>query len=582
MQMNSTSTNERRMRILRVILVIIISVLLLVCLESWRVYDYDIWVHLKYGQHFMQNHTWSIDHSAYSWTPATRPWTYVTWIGSGVIFLIYKYLSLNAVMSLPFVNLILILTLYVLFLRSINSTYSFMTMALFFTAAVFFYMPVVKPAIFSSLLFAACLAVYYSSRHNNSRTYWAYPFVFLVWVNTHGAFIFGLFSICLILATEIMISVLNKTLQARKAYLQGLGAALLLSFLIVGINPHGFGYFTGIARDIMHVNSLDPAGHISEYANLWGKLYALQETGALGISWASIFMLATYTLLTLLNKKKGIPPDIISAILLLAFFLMGMLYYRLFAFYCLVWLFSITCLVVNKQLTFSSRKFALVSFAIMSYFIANQLNMYLATGLIIHPFKHDIESFYPINATIFLKDHSLPRQLLNDYSTGGYLLWTLYPDYKVFLDPRQWPYRKEILDDFFALGGADSPTQMNSILAKYPEVQTIFLHMRFMTPITVLCQMDSWKLVYFDSIAAIFVRASSSKSSLRPDFDAARFGNIESPRYFMQLFSFYLSLNDYKNARVIRNLYDSNVRSGYLFRPGDLRFMDANLEHNKP
>jgi hypothetical protein len=118
-----------------------------------------------------------------------------------------------------------------------------MTLALFFTAAVFFYIPVVKPAIFSSLLFAACLAVYYSSRRNHSRAYWVYPFVFLVWVNTHGAFIFGLFAICIILATEIIIAALNKTLQARKAYLQDLGLALLLSFLVVGINPHGFGYF---------------------------------------------------------------------------------------------------------------------------------------------------------------------------------------------------------------------------------------------------------------------------------------------------------------------------------------------------
>jgi hypothetical protein len=456
-----------------------------------------------------------------------------------------------------------------------------MTLALFFTAAVFFYMPVVKPAIFSSLLFAACLAVYYSSRRNHSRAYWVYPFVFLVWVNTHGAFIFGLFAICIILATEIIIAALNKTLQARKAYLQDLGLALLLSFLVVGINPHGFGYFIGIARDIMHVDSLDPSGHISEYANLWSKLYAMQETGAIGISWACIFMLAAYTLLTLLNKKKGIPPDIVSVILQLAFFVMGMLYYRLFAFYCLVWLFSITCLVTKKQLTISSKKMTIVSFAIMSYFVVNQLNMYYTPCLKIHPFKHDIEGFYPITATIFLKDHSLPRQLLNDYSTGGYLLWALYPDYKVFLDPRLWPYRKEILDDFFALEGVDSATELNSILAKYPETQTIFLHMRFMRPITLLNQMNSWKLVYFDQIAAIFVRASSSKSSLSPNFDAARFGNIESPRYFMQLFSLYLSVKDYKNARVIRNLYYRNVKSGYLYRPGDLRFMDANLGHNK-
>ncbi len=83
--------NSNGLKILRLILLILVSAILLVCIESTvRVYDNDLWVHLKYGEHFFLNHTWSIDHSVFSWTPATREWKYVTWIGSGIMYVMLE------------------------------------------------------------------------------------------------------------------------------------------------------------------------------------------------------------------------------------------------------------------------------------------------------------------------------------------------------------------------------------------------------------------------------------------------------------------------------------------------------------
>jgi len=39
--------------------------------------------------------------------------------------------------------------------------------------------------------------------------------------------------------------------------------------------------------------------------------------------------------------------------------------------------------------------------------------------------------------------------LFNDYLIGGYLVWKLYPDYKVFIDPRLGPYNKEVAPDYW-------------------------------------------------------------------------------------------------------------------------------------
>lgn len=43
----------------------------------------------------------------------------------------------------------------------------------------------------------------------------------------------------------------------------------------------------------------------------------------------------------------------------------------------------------------------------------------------------------------FLKKyHPDLKNIINDYDSGGYLIWKLYPDTKVLIDPRSFPYRK--------------------------------------------------------------------------------------------------------------------------------------------
>lgn len=559
-------------------MLILVSAILLVCIESTvRVYDNDLWVHLKYGEHFFLNHTWSIDHSVFSWTPATREWKYVTWIGSGIMYVIYTYISLDAVMLLPFVTLISILLVYVLFLRSTGRSFNLITMALFFIAALFFYMPIVKPAILSSLLFATCLAIYYSSRHNSSNSYWALPPLFLVWVNTHGAFIFGLFFLCLAFASELLISWHKGTLQSEKVFLRGLGTAILLSFLVLGINPEGFGYLAGIMKDILHVNSVDPSLYISEYSSLWRRLDGSKNLGSVSISWAGVFMFSAFALLTLLEIKKGNRPDFVKIILLLVFFAMGMLYFRLFSFYCLVWLFSITESMTTASHLRSSFKLSLIALAFLCYFVANQLNLYIMDGRSIRPFQHRVEGLFPVSATIFLKQHALPPQLINDYETGGYLLWALYPEYKVFIDPRAWPYQKDILRDYFALERCTNEAEVRAIINKYPEAKTAMINLVFKTLVQVFMRMHDWRMIYFDQTVAIFVKTNEPQSNIPLDMTPQRFSVLKQPSLLIGLFNLYQFLGDKKDAQVIRTYYQNNVSDSYLYKHTELGMMDINL-----
>lgn len=43
---------------------------------------------------------------------------------------------------------------------------------------------------------------------------------------------------------------------------------------------------------------------------------------------------------------------------------------------------------------------------------------------------------FPVKAAAFVKDQKLPANLFNTYEWGGYLMWSLYPQYQVFWDGR--------------------------------------------------------------------------------------------------------------------------------------------------
>ncbi len=46
------------------------------------------------------------------------------------------------------------------------------------------------------------------------------------------------------------------------------------------------------------------------------------------------------------------------------------------------------------------------------------------------------EKRYPSNAVEFIQKNRIPGNMFNLYNSGGYLIWSLYPDYKVFIDGR--------------------------------------------------------------------------------------------------------------------------------------------------
>jgi hypothetical protein len=60
------------------------------------------------------------------------------------------------------------------------------------------------------------------------------------------------------------------------------------------------------------------------------------------------------------------------------------------------------------------------------------------------------DSPLPIEAVNYLKREQLQGRMLNDYGSGGYLVWELYPQVKVFIDGRAGLYGNDFVKTYFA------------------------------------------------------------------------------------------------------------------------------------
>jgi hypothetical protein len=546
--------------------------------------DYDMWWHIKYGEIFVLNQTWFIDHSQFSWVPASADWPYVTWIGSSLIYGLFKIVSLQGMYILPLVGLLTVGALYFLHLKRQKVPVDELAIATFFFTMIVSFSQLVRPTIFSNIFFALCLLIYFSSRYSpSSKTYYRFlPFIFLLWVNTHGSFLMGLAFLTLACCLDAASNFLSKqhSNAEDRSKTRSLAIALLFSYGVLIINPYGFRYLFAIVDHLLFASHLEgQSGLITEYMSLWSRLDPTKITlRPMQAGYTSIAMMASLLLFSAYSysKTKVIPVTILGLNIL--FFLSGMAVSRALVFFCLVWLFSFAQLISLSKDIIPRRKVNVSAAALTILFSLNAFYLMFSYSPMLSWFGPALYAEYPIKEVEFLLEHKLPAPLLNDYLSGGYLIWAAYPKYKVFIDSRGGPYLGSTYMDSFAIEKAKTPDDLRPLLNKYP-AKTIFMNWGQMNVIDALLRMPEWKLVYFDKAAAIFVHESESalirNLLTSTDMGPGRFSMVENPDKLISLFHMYSNLKSPAAMAKIEEIYARNVRSTYLMKRNDIKSMES-------
>ena len=63
-----------------------------------------------------------------------------------------------------------------------------------------------------------------------------------------------------------------------------------------------------------------------------------------------------------------------------------------------------------------------------------------ARGLSEGLFEQRVAARFPVQAAAYVRDHGCEGPLFNDFNWGGYLIWQLYPTYRVSIDGRMAVY----------------------------------------------------------------------------------------------------------------------------------------------
>jgi hypothetical protein len=484
-------------------------------------YDYDLWWQMALGKYYLTNHTLSVDHAMFSWTPADSSWIYNTCLGSIIVYLMYDWFGGFGLWILQWFIFCGIFLLIYFFFRVIHQKLDITSITLIAAMGIAcsYSLSFYKPELFSILL-GCVLGVISLYVKVTRRTYllYLYPFIFALWVNLHGGFVLGFCFLACFFFGELFNIVFSprETFAFTKKEFIHLGIACMLALTATLLNPYGMNYLLSIYNSFMYESFDLNSKYIQAYVPLWtyflsyfkdiGHINTLfSRTGI--IFWIMVVMMMFQVCLFFYELIKHKALDFTGLIVNVATFLGSMRAVRANFMFPLMFFFTFFYQIYHLKLQSITRKATVFSLFVYVLLFFNISYFTLRYGADNKWFGSGIESFAPVEEVAFLKKYHLEGPVFNDYLIGGYLLWDLYPDYKVFIDPRHVPFSKQVAPDYWAfISRPASPEDIVLFNQKYP-FKTAIIHYKEL-PLIFDFLSAGWRLVYFEKNAAVLVHKS--------------------------------------------------------------------------
>ncbi|MHC9543627.1 MAG: hypothetical protein AB9903_29295 [Vulcanimicrobiota bacterium] len=551
--------------------------------------DYDLFWHLRYGEHFVSHHTWNVNQAEYSWTPVVIKWKYCTWLGSSILYLLFNSFSMEGLLVLKWLLFYGVFGLCILFIRAAGERFDTVYVAAFFLMAVTFKLngDYLKPERFSDFLFVLTVFIYAYSKVKDTPLFYLYPLLFLFWVNTHGGFLNGMVFITLALFAEAVNTlILKKGRILPGRILVFFGISVILSYMVTLINPSGIEYHLSLFKEYTTPGSAAAVATTRLYAwlSMWQFLFPSQNNMKflyINTAWCIVIMFMLFCAVSLYAFRKRNYLDIASVVLNIFFFYLAMKLSRATLYYPVVWFFTLLTTMKNAELLSLRKKYSAPAFFLSLFWFV----------LIAHTYVTDCRwttqgnffDFVPQKEVSFMKKYHLPGPIFNDYLSGGYLIWAAWPEYKVFVDPRQAPFMDTVLPDYFNFIDHPSVEKLTELNEKYP-FKTALIHWNELMTISIFAQSSLWRLVYFDKNAAVFVHIS--QYDLLPEearnaySGASRFREVKNPVPLAFLFEMYIHYN-INDAEEIYRIYCANVSDLNVNKDFVVKNMQARLAQVK-
>jgi hypothetical protein len=457
--------------------------------------DPDFWWHLRTGQYIVQ--MVAIPHAdPFSYTKVGQPWITHEWLSEIIIYAIFR---LGGYGLLIFVFSLIITGAFLLtYLRSPAESRPYVAGFVLLLGAIST-APTwgVRPQMLSLLLASLFLFLLDRYRRGGNLNYLIpLPIIMLAWVNLHAGYFLGLVLIGVYIAggaIDLLVAVLFKGEQAEPApplkFIISLSITLGACILVTLANPNGvqiiiypFQTLTSSSMQQFIQEWFSPDFHQLIWQPLAWLILALIGAGMISkksISSANILLTLGFGYATLISMRN-IPFFALAAIPVLAE--------------------QVDSLVkIPATVDSPSRLFRIMVPILL-------VGILLVTGLrfvqvVQQQPKTEAENF-PKAAVDWLQTHTPAGEIFNSYNWGGYLIWRLYPQYRVFIDGRADVYGDAFIFNYMSIYDAKPGWQ-----AKLNDqgIQTVLVETD--APLAnALRQSPGWHVSFTDKSSTIFMK----------------------------------------------------------------------------
>jgi hypothetical protein len=577
-------------RYLKLILVLLLPILILFMYPVDR-FDYDMWWQMALGKYYLTHHNVVIDHSIFSWTPSDSGWIYNTFLGSIIIFMIYSFMGGFGLWIFQWLIFLGVFLSFYLFLRLLHQRLDITGLTII--AAIGIVCSVscnyYKPELFTPLLMSWMVLIFICVKLTRRKyLFYIYPLMIALWVNLHGGFIFeAVFLVCIFIG-----EILNRILFPHESFttneLIHLGIVCFLSMLAILLNPYGINYLVNIYNAATSESYTINSKYIQAYVSLWPYLKSIKHFDVSFFKMGQVALIMAVMMFTLLGlflyefiKKKSC--DLSFLIITVLTYWASMRGARITYIFALVFFFTFFYLLYRLRLKNISAKLSILSLIIFSLFFANISYFTFNYGAGNKWFGSGLNDLVPVKEVAFLKKYRLEGPIFNDYITGGYLLWALYPDYKVFIDPRLVPFVKQVAPDYWDfVSKPATAADIRTFAQMYPFKTAIISYSEL--PLIFDFMNAGWRLLYFEKNAAILVHesllANISPEIRLVDLGPTRFKDVKNPEVLMNVFSIYINLN-IQASMVIYDIYKNNVSDCYKPKTEHLKVMEDDIRQKQ-
>lgn len=479
--------------------------------------DYDIFFHLSTGKQVIETGRINYPSDPFSLT-TTNPMMTTSWLAGVIFYIIYNVVGME---GLVFLKAVIITAAFFFLYKSMKisdkhgpaDSYIF---AIFLIIAVYAVRMriFVRPLIFELLFLSIYFYILNLYRLKGSKLLFILPLLQALWVNIHPSSIMGIILPLIFLFGEGIKHFFGWSTYIDKKRLLSLTSVIVIMIAASMVNPGGYNSvlfpfkLTGQEIYMAHIDEWQPL----KIAHLVG--YGFKYT------WGFSLLTALTIFVLFYQRKKA---DLTEVLVFCLFIFLALRRIRMVPEAVIamtpIAARGLPAIVsgIGLQKILGYRRFVTgILIAVMAVvFYADVLNSKVyAFGLGLK------ERVFPAKAVDFIIGNNIKGNMYNSLGYGGYLMWRLFPEYKVFIDGRIEIYDEGIYKSY--LDAHSNPDVWKEISEKYNVDWIILEYSRDYAKkerMPHLVNNPDWALIYWDPVAVVYAKRGSKNDDVIKRFE---------------------------------------------------------------